>query len=229
MDLDEIRCPACGFAHPNPSLCETYRYCAKCFSVMREASAIDLSKIPKPVGRLLVIAASYGHRDDASKAIDVRKTLQDWIEGHGAKDCLRITHQDDLLKLLGLDKSQSPCAGKKCIRARFLIEGRRSEIAVHEGDTEFHLEEPGLFFSVPKSPPTLILGSCWYGHPRGLINGRGAFDVAEVLQAKVEESGGTFLEIERSESLKDLFGDPCPNRCVFSSFFKAVVVLAGSR
>jgi len=36
--------------------------------------------------------------------------------------------------------------------------------------------------------------------------------VSEVLQARVEESGGTFLEINRLESLRDLFGDPCPNR-----------------
>lgn len=62
-----IRCPACGSAHPNPALCETYRYCQNCSSVMREASSIDMKKIPKPAGRLLVIAASYGHPDDASK------------------------------------------------------------------------------------------------------------------------------------------------------------------
>jgi hypothetical protein len=65
---------------------------------------------------------------------------------------------------------------------------------------------------VPKVPPTLILQSCSYGHPRGLIKGRGAFDVTEQLQARVEESGGTFLEINRAEDLKSLFGDPCPNR-----------------
>ncbi|GMH63890.1 hypothetical protein TL16_g03829 [Triparma laevis f. inornata] len=205
-----IRCPACGSAHPNPALCETYRYCQNCSSVMREASSIDMKKIPKPAGRLLVIAASYGHPDDASKAIDVRGTLQKKIEGYGAKDCLNITPQDDLLKYFGL--KQGPCGGKKCIRVRFLIEGRRSETIAFEGSHEFHLDNVGLFIVVPKSPPTLILGKCWYGHPRGLIKGRGAFDVTEILQARVEESGGTFLEVNHRENLKELFGDPCPNR-----------------
>ncbi|GMH85104.1 hypothetical protein TrST_g2760 [Triparma strigata] len=206
----DIRCPACGSAHPNPALCETYRYCQNCSSVMREASAIDMKKIPKPAGRLLVIAASYGHPDDASKAIDVRETLQRKIEGHGAKDCLNITPQDDLLKYFGL--KHSPCGGKKCIRVRFLIEGRRSETIAFEGSHENRLDNVGLFIVVPKSPPTLILGKCWYGHPRGLIKGRGAFDVTEILQARVEESGGTFLEVNHRENLKELFGDPCPNR-----------------
>ena len=133
----DIRCPACGSAHPNPALCETYRYCQNCSSVMREASAIDMKKIPKPAGRLLVIAASYGHPDDASKAIDVRETLQRKIEGHGAKDCLNITPQDDLLKYFGL--KHSPCGGKKCIRVRFLIEGRRSETIGERGRSNFLL------------------------------------------------------------------------------------------
>ena len=74
------------------------------------------------------------------------------------------------------------------------------------------MDNVGLFIVVPKSPPTLILGKCWYGHPRGLIKGRGAFDVTEILQARVEESGGTFLEVNHRENLKELFGDPCPNR-----------------
>eukprot|EP00520_Triparma_pacifica_P015534 CAMPEP_0118636470 /NCGR_PEP_ID=MMETSP0785-20121206/2643_1 /TAXON_ID=91992 /ORGANISM="Bolidomonas pacifica, Strain CCMP 1866" /LENGTH=350 /DNA_ID=CAMNT_0006527605 /DNA_START=86 /DNA_END=1135 /DNA_ORIENTATION=- len=212
---DNIRCPACGSAHPNPKLKETYRYCMNCRSVMREASSIDLSKIPKAAGRLLCIAASYGHLDDASKAIDVREKVQAIIEGHGAKDCLNIPPQKNLLQLFGLNVTQSPCSlneGRKCVRARFLVEGRKSEVVAIEGGKEFYLDNLGLFFSVPKSPPTLILGECWYGHPRGVQNGRGAFDVSEVLQARVEESGGTFLEISRLESLKDLFGDPCPNR-----------------
>ena len=34
----------------------------------------------------------------------------------------------------------------------------------------------------------------------------------DTLQARVEESGGTFLEITNAEDLKDLFGDPCPSR-----------------
>ena len=232
----DVRCPACGTAHPNPQLCETYRYCTNCSSVMREASAIDTSKIPKPgaptndvragplpsapppnsllspfaAGRLLVIAASYGRPDDASKAVDIRETLQRKIEGYGAKDCLNITPQDNLLTYLGL--RSAPCSGRKCIRVRFLIEGRRSETIAHEGSTEFHLDDLGLFIIVPKSPPSLILGKCWYGHPRGLIKGRGAFDVTEILQARVEESGGTFLEVNHREHLDKLFGDPCPNR-----------------
>ena len=90
-----------------------------------------------------------------------------------------------MVTYLGL--KMAPCSGRKCLRVRFLIEGRKSETIAHEGRIEFHLGDLGLFIVVPKSPPTLILGKCWYGHPRGLIKGRGAFDVTEILQARVEE------------------------------------------
>jgi len=92
---EDIRCPACGSAHPNPVLKETYRYCMNCSSVMREAKAIDLSKIPKASGRLLCIAASYGHLDDASKAINVRELIQAKV---GKSD--RIQHSSKTYNLL---------------------------------------------------------------------------------------------------------------------------------
>jgi hypothetical protein len=208
----EIRCPSCGLGHPNPALCDSYRYCPNCSSVMREAASIDLTKFPPPKGRLLIIAAAYGHRTDASMAFDVRDILQRRVEAYGAKDALKITSVDHLMLDIFKELSETPCPGVlKSLRVRFYIEGRRSEMVAYE-DKEFHLAEPGLMILVPKKPPTLILHSCSYGHPRGIIKGRGAFDVTEVLQARVEESGGTFLELGHDENLKDLFGDPCPNR-----------------
>ena len=210
--IQQIRCPSCGVNHGNPALSHTYRYC-QCGCVMRESSDIDIESFKhersKTMGRLLIIAASFGHQEDAKKAIDVRNLLQDRVEKYGAKDRLSINEKENLVEVFGAN----PCFGeKKCIRVRFYIEGRRSETVVFEGDKEGYLQAPGLFIVVPKSPPTLVLGNCMYGHPRGLIKGRGAFDVKEKLQALVEESGGTFLEITNLENLRNLFGDPCPNR-----------------
>ena len=97
--IREIRCPNCGSQHPNPALCETYRYCARCFCVIRATDAIDISHLPKPKGPLLIIAASYGHSADASKAIDVRAILQNRVEAYGAKDRLHIKEIDHLLEV----------------------------------------------------------------------------------------------------------------------------------
>ena len=98
----------------------------------------------------------------------------------------------------------APCPGElKTIRVRFQIGKRRSEVLAHEAK-EFHLAAPGMLIVVPKVPPTLVLGPCTYGHPRGLNKGRGAFDVTEILQARVEESGGTFLEISNEEDLMEV-------------------------
>ena len=89
--------------------------------------------------RLLCIAASYGHVTDASKAIDVRAIIQAKIEGFGAKDCLNIPPQKNLLQYFNLDVGSSPCSlveGRKCVRARFVVEGRKSEIIAMEGSKE---------------------------------------------------------------------------------------------
>jgi hypothetical protein len=142
--VGEIRCPACGMGHPNPALRDSYRYCPNCFSVMRESSAIDTKAFPEPAGRLLIIAAAYGHRTDASQAVDVRAILQKRVESYGAKDALKINSADHLMVDVFKDLAETPCPGvKKTLRVRFLIEGRRSETIAHEGE-EFHLEEPGL-------------------------------------------------------------------------------------
>ena len=179
--------------------------------MLRATDAIDISHLPKPKGPLLIIAASYGHPNDASLATDVRELLQQRVEMYGAKDRLHIKELDHLLEQVFKGKD-NPCPGVlKTVRVRFQIDGRRSEVLAHE-DEEFHLASPGLYIVVPRQPPTLVLGSCIYGHPRGLNKGRGAFDVTEILQARVEESGGTFLELSNDEDLKELFGDPCPNR-----------------
>ena len=173
-----------------------------------------MKAIPPAKGRLWIVAAAYGHPTDASQALDIRQILQNRVEAYGAKDRLAISEEESMMKdiLKAVHASEIPCPGEcKAIRVRFMIEGRRSETICHE-DKEFHLKAPGLYIVVPKSPPTLFISNCTYGHPRGLIKGRGAFDVTEILQSRVEESGGTFLEVGHEEDLKTLFGDPCPNR-----------------
>ncbi len=58
------------------------------------------------------------------------------------------------------------------------------------------------------SPPDLLANKAIYGHPRGPTHGRGAFDVTEQIQARVDSRGGHFLEIRDDESLTEIFGDP---------------------
>merc|ERR1711865_524484 len=75
-------------------------------------------------------------------------------------------------------------------------------------------KEPGflseiLHLRLTGKKPKLRLFKGTYGHPRGPIRGRGAFDVTEMLQARIDMNDGDFLEISRDESLKAIFGDPC--------------------
>ena len=57
--------------------------------------------------------------------------------------------------------------------------------------------------------PKLVVKKATYGHPRGVIRGRGAFDVTEYLQARIDDGGGNYLEIRSDEVLADVLGDPC--------------------
>ena len=77
---------------------------------MRATDAIDVSHLPRPKGPLLIIAASYGHPNDASFAIDVRDMLQQRVEAFGAKDRLHIKEADHLMEQIFKER-EVPCPG----------------------------------------------------------------------------------------------------------------------
>jgi hypothetical protein len=57
----------------------------------------------------------------------------------------------------------------------------------------------------------LKIHSGTYGHPKGLSStNRMSFDVVEILQALVDQAGGSFLSIGSMTPLTPLFRDPCP-------------------
>ena len=64
------------------------------------------------------------------------------------------------------------------LRVRYMIRGRKGEVTAHEVRPG-HFEET-FMVAVPHGDTLLYIKHATYGHPRGVIKGRGAFDVTEV-------------------------------------------------
>ena len=84
----------------------------------------------------------------------------------------------------------------------------RAEVRLRVGP-DGRLAAP-LALATPTRPPLVKVGRATYGHPLGAKRGRGAFDVTEVLQGRVDAADGAFLEMKHTEDLRALFDDPLP-------------------
>ena len=204
----ELRCPRCGTKHRNPELILLYRNCHHCLAVLREPKDIDIRK--DQMFRLHILAASYGHRTNAKLAVDVTRGLQEAVK-KVAHTKLTIKIDEDLRELL---KIQDPCPReRKVLRIRYVIHGRRGEVCVDEGDFPFHLKSEFNLLA-GKAMPLMSIVSAWYGHPRGVVDGKnyGAFDVTEILQSRVDSTNGRYCMISHREDLVKMFGEPCQGR-----------------
>ena len=205
----EIRCPTCGNAHKNPALKSTYRVCHHCFFILEPTTALSLGPPAwlKETSKLRILAASYGHPVDASRANDCTKQVAALVDAT-KNERLTILKTDNLARLLGGDPARGH---RKVLKLRYLLDGRRGELTAWEGGWECHLAED-LYIIGSKSKPLITVVRAIYGHPLGVIKGRGAFDVTDVLQARVHLSRGRHVVLRRHEDLTQLFGEPCAGR-----------------
>ena len=78
-----------------------------------------------------------------------------------------------------------------------------------------------------KALPLVCVLRAEYGHPLGVIKGRGAIDVTDVLQARVHVANGRSLTVSRHEDLTKAFGEPCRGRAKFLTLEYEITGKAG--
>lgn len=204
-ELGEIRCPNCGAAHDNPHLILCYRVCHNCKYVLSEPHEIEIRNEQRK--QLHILAATYGHPVQASLAVDVTKKLCSLVKSSQHQHLCILT-SDNLGLLFGSD----PCPRhRKVLKIRYVLHGRRGEVAASESNRPFHLQKDIRILASKTTPLMTILRATW-GHPRGVIKGRGAFDVKDALQYRLDSTNGRYCAISHLEDLTDIFGEPCQGR-----------------
>jgi hypothetical protein len=199
----KVNCTTCGALHRNPRMVDTYRCCHFCRMILRQPHELQVVHGIYPKGALHILAASYGHPIDARRATDVSGLLQKLVNSKFKGNGLVLKADTPITRLFG-----DPCEGvPKVLKMRYALIGRRAECFVHEN--EAGILESSLNIQIPKTKPRLIVAKAMYGHPHGVVRGRGAFDVTEILQARIDQAGGSYLTIHHSENINRMLGDPC--------------------
>ena len=239
-DPNSLRCPVCGTIMENPHLVDLYRCCIRCKTVLREPSALAPGgwHPPKPpttnpdekerIPPLRLLCASYGHVEDPGQAIDVFDILNVRFTPKDPRKPVRVVDiptTEDLRRTFAAAGAMSLCPVEpKCLRLRYeAIAGRihaaarcpRGEILALE-EREGFLKE-AIHIDIPYVEPTLVIHSASYGQPGGSAAqgggvSRGAFDITEMLQARVDANGGAYLKITHDEHIPTVFGDPSPGK-----------------
>ena len=208
VPVGERRCPQCGHAHKNPSLVKTYCLCHHCSFIHEPASTIASmvkKKWLREQGKIRILAASYGHPSDASKAVDCTAALEALCE-KSARESLFLDRMEDLRRTLCNGKDPAP-GHRKVVIVRYILNGRRGTVSTWEGNFAGRLKED---FEIKggAARPLINIVRAQYGQPGGIKNGRGAFDVTDSLQARVHAARGRFCIVKRDEHLPSWFGEP---------------------
>ena len=205
----EESCGACGILHTKPEFLHIYTNCKSCHNVLREPS--ELRKLYEGVDQqipLEILFATYGDAYDPDYCVDVTDKCNNLVNAFSAKDRLAFRPDRPAHKIFQCD----PCPGKpKILRMRYRANKIHGTLAL-----EFNVDNtvgcsPRMFLMlVPKTRYVRIFHA-FYGHPKGIsLTGRMSFDVVEYVQAMVDKTGGSYLNITTDTSLSRLFGDPCP-------------------
>jgi hypothetical protein len=205
-----IKCPTCAIYHPKPTLCDLYRTCHFCTRIHRWPADLQVTHHVKAAGALHILAASYGHPDDAARAVDIAGKLQEHVNDlpftGSLRGCRLLLLDDDFL----IDLFGDPCPGMcKRIRIRYSILERRAELFADEIEPGYLKENIDVLATVTTTPRLKIV-TATYGHRAGVVRNKGEFNIAEALQARCDKYSGDFMELTHDEELEALFGDPCP-------------------
>lgn len=205
-------CGACGIIHTQPDLLHAYISCKSCHSVLREPAILrSMYKDVDMVDPLEVLFATYGDPIDPDFAIDVTDKCTELVRGFTAHDRIAFKPAIPADRIFGVD----PYPGhNKQLRMRYRADKIHATLAL-DFDVNNKIPVPFLLL-VPKTRYLRIFQGT-YGHPKGATNtGRMSFDVTEIVQAIVDQYGGSYLSISSFTPLERIFGDPCPgNNLVF--------------
>ena len=157
------------------------------------SSARAFSASPRPAD-LSSSAARYATAEaaalDAGGETDMRSwrapdALRKRVEKFGLADRFVIQPTEDLHKTFG-----DPAPGcAKVLRVRYVIRGVRGEVYALE-ERPGHLSAPFLV-AAPHGDTLLFVKHATYGHPRGMIKGRGAFNITELVQVRQRQARAT--------------------------------------
>ena len=208
----ERRCPQCGHNHRNPALIKTYCLCHHCSFIHEPADTISSYVLQKrwlrEQGKIRILAASYGHPSDASRAADCTEKLEELCV-KAARESLVLDKTEDLRRSLGVGDPAPNC--RKVVIVRYLLNGRRGTTTAWEGDFAGRLKED-FHIRGGATRPLISIIRAQYGQPGGIKNGRGAFDVTDSLQARVHAARGRFCVVKRDEHLPSWLGEPSLGR-----------------
>jgi len=201
-------CGACGIIHSQPDLLHVYTSCKSCHSVLREPA--ELRKIyydVPPETPLEVLFATYGDPIDPDFCVDVTDTCDALVKKFTGADRIAFKPALPADKIFGFD----PYPGhNKQLRMRYRAAGVHGTLAL-DFDRDNKIPVPFLML-VPKTRYLRVFHAI-YGHPKGASStGRMSFDVLEIVQALIDQSGGSYLSISSYTPLERLFGDPCPGK-----------------
>lgn len=221
VNYREEFCGACGIIHTQPDLLNVYTSCKSCHSVLREPSEMRrMYADVNPKDPLEILFATYGDPIDPDFAVDVTDHCERLVQGFSAHDRIAFKPALSADKIFGCD----PYPGhNKQLRMRYRMDGIHGTLAL-DFDVANNIPIPFLML-VPKTRYLRIFQAI-YGHPKGATStGRMSCDVLELVQALVDQAGGSFLSISAYTPLHRLFGDPCPgmliiyynNICVYMS------------
>lgn len=159
----------------------------------------------KPKDPLEILFATYGDAVDPDFAIVVTEKCRELVHGFSSRDRIVFKPALPADKLFGAD----PYPGhNKQLRMRYRADGIHATLTL-DFDVQNKIPVPFLML-VPKTR-YLRIHHALYGHPKGATStGRMSFDVQEIVQAIVDQSGGSYLSISSFTPLTRLFGDPCP-------------------
>ena len=153
---------------------------------------------------LTILAASFGHRFNPKRSVDVTKTLQDIVNASG-KRCINVEKNSNMFQTLFLYRDPAP-GEKKTLHIRCCFGGAYRKWEVYAGALENSVLTSRVSIHIPSTPWLRILEQSYYGHPKDPSK---RYEVSEILQYIVDSRGrGCFLEINSDVNLKELVGDP---------------------
>ena len=211
-------CGACGIIHSQPDLLHVYTSCKSCHSVLREPSTLrKMFQDVEMTDPLEILFATYGDPVDPDFAVDVTEKCRELVNTFTSRDRIAFRPALTADKIFGCD----PYPGhNKQLRMRYRADKIHGTLAL---DFDINNKIPVPFLMLAPKIRYLKIHQAIYGHPKGATStGRMSFDVLELIQAMVDQWGGSYLSISAYTPLQRLFSDPCPGKthvCTYSYSF----------
>lgn len=121
QEAGKYRCKFCGVEHPNPSLCDIYRYCLNCKKVMRDPKELVADCKDDSDMALHILIAAYGDMFDSHIALNVTAKLRELVRQSNDQKSLLIDKYTDLIQLFDAHPLPGQCKVRFILPLRYDI------------------------------------------------------------------------------------------------------------